>query len=526
MNNKRIFLVIGLSFLVLILWQRLVNKLYPVDNKEVTERISYEEAKISDPNSSKAATLPVFAKSESEPVTLDKMETDKLKIEFINPGGKIYKVYLKDYGLVSGITGALYSKIFKDELYALEKLKDELKISTAQNGHYLMQTLKFHNNSYYMELETVYGNDTSSNWTFSDKLILDSASANTKPDENRLFEAVFLNQVTKRKNPLGIKEKYFHLEELNALAFRDRYSCIVISPHNVEQQKIQGYIEKFNGAAEVGFELDNITVPANSKKVFKYFIYCGPQDTTLLKQSKLGFEEIVYYGSFDFISAALLSVMNLFYKLSHSWGVSLILLSLFIFFVLYPLTIKQLRSMKEMQELQPQIEVLRKNHKDNPQKLNKEIMELYRRNKVNPLGGCLPMILQIPIFFGLYQTLSRSIVLKGSRFLWIKDLAEPDRLFVFSKSLPFIGQEINILPILMGATMFIQQKISSKANMSNSTAMEQQKIMLVLFPVMFSFIFYHFPSGLALYWFISTLLSTLSQWKILKKNTVSPARTN
>lgn len=522
MNNKRIFLVIGLSFLVLVLWQKLLNKFYPVDNKAVIEKTSYEEAMMNESVSSETVNSLAAVKQEVQSVALDKIETNKLKIEFINPGGKIYKVYLKDYGLTSEITGGLYSNLFDDELYKIEKFDGELRISASQNGHYLIQNLKFHNNSYYIELETTYGNDTSSDWTFNDKLILNSVSTNAKSEESRLFEVVFLNQITKRKNPLGIKNRYFHSEDLSALAFRDRYSCIVISPRNIEQHKMYGYIEKFNGVTETGLELNNITIGANNKKIFKYLLYCGPQDIKMLKESKSGLEEIVYYGSFDFISAALLYIMNLFYKLSHSWGLSLILLSLFIFFVLYPLTVKQLRSMKEMQELQPQIEILRKSHKDNPQKLNKEIMELYRKNKVNPLGGCLPMILQIPVFFGLYQTLSRSIVLKGSQFLWIKDLAEPDRLFILANSLPFIGKEINILPILMGATMFIQQKISFKANMANSTAMEQQKIMLVLFPIMFSLIFYHFPSGLALYWFISTLLSTLSQWKILKKNTTFP----
>ena len=143
-------------------------------------------------------------------------------------------------------------------------------------------------------------------------------------------------------------------------------------------------------------------------------------------------------------------------------------------------------------------------------------MELYRHHKVNPLGGCLPMLLQIPIFFGLYQALSRSIVLKGSQFLWIKDLAEPDKLFMLPNALPVIGREINLLPILMGVGMFFQQKLTSKASSVTPEMQQQQKMMIVIFPFMFMFIFYHFPSGLALYFFINTLLSILSQWKILK----------
>jgi YidC/Oxa1 family membrane protein insertase len=171
-----------------------------------------------------------------------------------------------------------------------------------------------------------------------------------------------------------------------------------------------------------------------------------------------------------------------------------------------------MRSMKEMQVLQPKIEELRKVYKDNPQKLNKEILELYREHKVNPFGGCLPLILQMPIFFALYQVLMRSVFLKGAHFLWIKDLSEPDRLFILSANLPILGNEINILPIIMTIGMFIQQKISMVA--TSPEAAEQQKIMLIILPLMFGFIFYKMPSGLVLYWFINSTLMLLYQFKI------------
>ena len=126
------------------------------------------------------------------------------------------------------------------------------------------------------------------------------------------------------------------------------------------------------------------------------------------------------------------------------------------------------------------------------------------------------MILQIPVFFGLYQALSRSIVLKGSGFFWIKDLAEPDKLFLLPQALPFIGKEINILPILMAIAMFFQQKMSMKSAAANPQMAEQQKMMVIIFPIMFGFIFYHFPSGLAVYWFLNTLMGIFAQWKTLK----------
>ncbi len=171
--------------------------------------------------------------------------------------------------------------------------------------------------------------------------------------------------------------------------------------------------------------------------------------------------------------------------------------------------------MKEMQALQPHIEELRKHYKDNPQKLNKEIMELYRKHKVNPFSGCLPLLLQMPIFFALYQALMRSISLRGATFLWIKDLSHPDRLFLLPNSLPILGNEINILPIVMTVGMFIQQKISMTSTATSGSA-EQQKIMMIIMPLMFGLIFYHMPAGLVLYWFVNSMLMLAFQFKINK----------
>lgn len=176
--------------------------------------------------------------------------------------------------------------------------------------------------------------------------------------------------------------------------------------------------------------------------------------------------------------------------------------------------------MKEMQVLQPRIEELRKTCKDNPQKLNKEIMELYREHKVNPLSGCLPLLLQLPIFYALYQAFMRAVALKGARFLWIKDLSEPDRLMVIKRipsTLPMIGNELNILPIVMAILMFYQQK-STLVSSASSGSQEQQKMMMVLFPLLFGVMFYRMPSGLVLYWLINSALTFFYQLRIRPKH--------
>jgi len=170
--------------------------------------------------------------------------------------------------------------------------------------------------------------------------------------------------------------------------------------------------------------------------------------------------------------------------------------------------------MRKMQALQPEIKALQDKYKKSPQKLNKEIMQLYKDSKVNPLGGCFPMLLQMPVFISLYQGLMRFIELKNSSFLWIKDLSMPDTV-----ALGFLGgKEIHILPILMAGTMFFQQKFSHPQHQAglNDQQRQQQRMMAVTMPLLFGFIFYNFPSGLVLYWFTNTIFMTLNQLLVMK----------
>ena len=168
--------------------------------------------------------------------------------------------------------------------------------------------------------------------------------------------------------------------------------------------------------------------------------------------------------------------------------------------------------MRKIQEIQPHIEKLKSVHKDNTQKLNKELAGLYRQYNINPLGGCLPLLLQMPIFIALYQGLIRSIELKGANFLWIKDLTLSDSLFTWSAKLPIIGNSFNLLPVLMALTTLVQQKLSHPGGEIN----EQQRMMAFIMPVMLCFIFYNMPSCIVLYWFTNTLTTLILQEVVIK----------
>ena len=174
--------------------------------------------------------------------------------------------------------------------------------------------------------------------------------------------------------------------------------------------------------------------------------------------------------------------------------------------------------MHQMKQLQPHILKLKNLHKDDPQKLNKETMELYKKYNINPLGGCLPMILQMPVFIALYQGLMRSLALKGSTFLWVKDLGTPDAA-ILPFSLPFLGNSINILPLLMVVMMVLQQKITQTSATNDMPAEQksQQKMMMMTMPLIFGVLFYKMPSGLVLYWLTNTILMTVEQGMIAKQ---------
>jgi YidC/Oxa1 family membrane protein insertase len=225
----------------------------------------------------------------------------------------------------------------------------------------------------------------------------------------------------------------------------------------------------------------------------------------------LQLEESLNYGIFGAISGLLLDVIRFFYKISHSWGIAIILLAVALNLLLFPLTNKSFKSMQKMQALQPEMEALKAKHKDNPQKMNKEVMELYKKYNINPFSGCLPLLLQMPIFIALYNALVRFVEFKNARFLWIKDLSLPDALRL-PATLPVVGNSINILPILMAISMIVQQKLSSASAGAVKTAeQKQQQNMMLMMSVVFGFIFYNLPSGLVLYWFMNTLMTIIEQ---------------
>ena len=256
------------------------------------------------------------------------------------------------------------------------------------------------------------------------------------------------------------------------------------------------------------------TVKPNQSFTFNIDCYLGPKEVGRLAKQKVNLEALADFGFFGNLFR-IVYILKFLHKISGNYGVAIILLTILMSIVLFPLTMKSHKSMRAMQELQPQISALKNKHKDNAQKVNKETMALYKKNKVNPLGGCFPMMLQMPLFFALFTTLRNAIELKGTCFIpgWIPDLSLPDTVFYLGALINKPGvYPLNILPILMSITTILQQKFTAQS------ADPRQAKMMFFMPLFMLFIFYNFPSGLVLYWLTNNILSIAQQAWIRKKH--------
>jgi len=243
--------------------------------------------------------------------------------------------------------------------------------------------------------------------------------------------------------------------------------------------------------------------------------YLGPRDVDILKVIGRKLDLAIDFGWTDIIAKPLLYLLRFFNQYTGNYGIAIILLTILIKILFWPLTHKSYKSMKEMQKIQPLMAKIREKYKDNKEMMNKEMMSLYKTYKVNPMGGCLPMVIQIPVFFALFRILGNSIELRHAPFfLWINDLSAPDRLFHLPFTVPLMTPPsgIPVLTLLMGASMFIQQKMTPTPGDPT-----QAKIMLLM-PVIFTFMFINFPSGLVLYWLVNNVLSIGQQYRIIKRS--------
>lgn len=310
------------------------------------------------------------------------------------------------------------------------------------------------------------------------------------------------------------------------IATRNQYFAVAIIP---QQTRTEGIIldglrvhKENNGAQEIyniAFEMP-LEKRQFEQNTFK--IYAGPLEYSLLKSYDIGLEKMINLGwswiirpISEYLMLPALSIIHMGFA---NWGIVIIIFSLLIKLLLHPLTRSQMKSMKKMQQLQPMLKEIQEKYKDDPQKMNSQVMQMYKDYGVNPLGGCLPLLLQLPILWALYSVFSGAIELRHASFMWwITDLSRPDSIATLPFTIPLFGiRELSGLALIMGATMIISQKMT--------VTDPRQKQMIYLMPIMFMLLFNNFPSGLNLYYLVFNILSIGQQFYVNKQHKDDPIR--
>lgn len=303
------------------------------------------------------------------------------------------------------------------------------------------------------------------------------------------------------KNTTALKEAYNEkFDKTSISAISDHYFTLAY----VDKSDIFPKTQFTSDVAPDTFVTSTVSYKPETKNQmynFEYINYVGPKDIEMLKQTNSELVNLINYGMFGSIARVLLAILKWFNHITSNWGVAIILLTILVRIIVLPLHLMSFKSMKAMQKIQPILNQVKEKYKDNPQELNKATMALWKEHKINPFGGCLPMLLQLPVFFALYQVFGQSIELYRAPFFgWIMDLSLKD---------PFY-----ILPILMAVSMFVQQKLTP-------TTMDpvQQKVFMFL-PLVFSLFMLSLPSGLTLYMFINSTFGIIQQYLLMRDQSV------
>jgi YidC/Oxa1 family membrane protein insertase len=314
---------------------------------------------------------------------------------------------------------------------------------------------------------------------------------------------VYVSKSIKREKVSNIATEKSFGPDVSWGGFEKKYFMAAIIPQDPSLTSIN-MSKDIKNMVSIDLKRTKSIIPPDQSSLFSYALFIGPKDYTLLKKQGISLEEAIEFDSFipglKWLSIALLFFIKFLHQYFSNYGVAIILLTILIKLIFWPLGNISYRSMKEMQKLQPKIEELKEKYKNDKNKIGQETMAMYRSHKVNPMSGCLPILIQIPVFIGLYNTLLYAIELRHSPFFWwIQDLSAKDPYY--------------ITPIIMGATQFIQQKMTPTVGDPM-----QAKIMLLM-PVVFTFIFLNFPAGLVIYWLLNNVLSIGQQYYINKKLT-------
>lgn len=455
------------------------------------------------------------------------VENTKFIATFSTVGGRIISLQLKDYRVENNANSELVYVIDRDKAVPSTGLSssgslsihdqlvydisssDDLNITAptalefkavTPSGLLVTKQYKFKPDTYDIDYGLILNN--TSNQSLNGHIQVSLRSFwNDEMEGNRLEfvgPATYSNDELFTDDVDDIVEepaKYTSLVQWSGFETKYFISSILVSEQDELNQLV---VSKKDNAVVNSFEFSPIVLSPSQSKAYTFSLFFGPKDLTVLKAVGSNLSEAIDFGFFKILAKPLHIVLNFFYSYVGNYGVAIILLTVILKLIFWPLTQKSYVSMKAMQTLQPEMKKLREKYRSDKEGLNRKMMELYKEHRVNPLGGCLPMFVQIPVFFALYKVLLDTIELRHAPFMfWITDLSIKDPYYV--------------TPLVMGATMFIQQKLTP------STMDPMQAKMMMAMPVVFTFMFLNFPAGLVIYWLVNNLLTIFQQYLIYKK---------
>jgi YidC/Oxa1 family membrane protein insertase len=551
MESKRTFLAIFMSMAVLLGYQYFfappAQKPAEPPAIVVTEAATPAPAAAIAPVGQSAPSAPqAMSPDPARPVREIKVDTDLYAAVFSEAGGGLVSLQLKEYreslakdaglkelvtmpaGVESplvfvwddGTTTAPFFVADREYLAVAAGQGDGEKLTmraTLASGLEVTRTIVFQGDDYRMHLEVEVYNPTATPQSGTPQMRLVSRPLSTGANTGAQFAgpaAFAAGSLQQFKVDKLLEAPQAIRGQIDWVAYEDTYFMCGILPAPPAVGTAANLVATFgvsdtdkttivlSGAPEI--------IAPNGRVTYQYTAYFGPKKIDILNDMGANLNRVVDFGWFDIIARPTLVLLNFLHGYVKNYGVAIILVTVFIKLLFWPIASKGMKSMKNMQKIQPKLTKIREKYKDDKERLNVEMMNLYKTYKINPLGGCLPMVLQIPVFFALYKVLLQAIELRHAPFMfWITDLSAPDRLFL-GFDLPYL-HGLPVLTLLMGGSMFLQQKMTPTSADPN-----QAKIMMFL-PVVFTFMFLNFASGLVLYWFVNNLLAMLQQYIINKQ---------
>lgn len=532
MDNQRLIFFIIFSFSILLLWDAWQKEHFSSQSNPQLQTPSISKnAQAPQPSSKDLGNTPNVIENKLEALNSKnriKVETDLFLVEIDTVGGDIRHLELlrhhdtddkkknfvlyedkgtRTYIAQSGLIGnglPNHKSVFSSDATSFKLIDNEIKVKltwTDSNGIIVDKIFKFFRNSYQVEISYEISNKSAIRFNpyayyqflrdgkapLGDPKFITTYTGSAIYTDKDKFQKVDFSDIDKGK------EKYSKLANDGWVAMLQHYFFSAWLPQGNVQREF--YTKKIGDLYVVGLIVPVAAIEPGATANTKMILYAGPQELDNISKLAPGLDLVVDYGLLTVIATPIFWVVLLINKTVQNWGISIILLTVLIKMAFYPLSAKSYRSMAAMRVIAPKLQKLKEQYGEDRQRLHQAMMELYKTEKINPLGGCLPVVVQMPVFIALYWVLLYSVEMRQAPFMgWIHDLSAPDPYYV--------------LPIIMGITMIIQTKL-------NPTPPDpiQAKVMMIM-PIAFSVFFFFFPAGLVLYWLVNNVLSIAQQWQI------------